>query len=491
MPSSVSAAARFAVTVDLPTPPLPEPTQMMFFTAARAPGGGPSRRPSRCWRPLFSCWVSTSKPTFTSRTPSRRRTAVATPFWKCERIGQPGVVSDTTTSTRPSAGCSIERTIPRSTMLWRSSGSMTTLSASLICSCVGIASGFWQRAERQPARPRRTPPAEGGEILHCRAGYEARQLYPAPALHGRGEVTVAMPPARTLGARALPGMATGLNQRRDLGPDVLGGLRDAVLDALGRTVEVAGADVTRDALDRRLEVARVALHEALDLVAALTQTALELRAGPLDLTLELVARGRATTLGPLQALRELTLSRGARHVRANRLHDVVASDQRGADRDQHSALSLRRNRLDGELLRLHGVDDRVGSALGRGLRGRRGAARVGAGLLSRAGRGPATARSGGALGGGAALRRSALALAGRTAAARGRAGAGRVGTGAATSGAAGGGAAAGSAAAVLGSHCWRSLLRVRKPDLAVVAYPSASPWVWRVRRLLLRNLRTV
>src|SRR3954454_1154322 len=198
--------------------------------------------------------------------------------------------------------------------------------------------------------------------------------------------------------------------------DERGDLRHAVLDALGRAVEVARAHVARDALDRRLEVARVALHEALDLVAALTQTALELRAGPLDLTLELVARGRATTLGPLQALRELTLSRGPRHVRANRLHDVVASEQRRADRDQHGALCLRGERLERELLRLHGVDDRVGSALRGALRRRRGTARVGAGLLSRAGGRPATTRSGGALGGGAALRWSALALAGRTAA---------------------------------------------------------------------------
>src|SRR3954454_454541 len=453
MPSSVSAAARFAVTVDLPTPPLPEPTQTMFFTAARAPVGSPSRRPSRCWRPLFSCWVSTSKPTFTSRTPSRPRRAVATPFWKCERIGQPGVVSDTTTSTRPSAGCSIERTIPRSTMLWRSSGSMTTLSASLICSCVGT-TPILAEPRKNPAGPRRTPPAEGGEILHCRAGYEARQLFPGRALRRPG----------------FKGAA--LDERRDLGPDVLGGLRDAVLDALGRTVEVARAHIARDALDRGLEVARVALHEALDPVAALAQTALELRAGPLDLTLELVARGRATTLGPLEALRELTLSRGAGHVRANRRHDVVASEQRRADRDQHGTLGLSGDRLDRELLRLHGVDDRVGSAASGGLRGRRGAARVGAGLLRGASRGPATTRSGGALGGGAALRRSALALAGRATArlagrtaARGRAGAGR--GGAATSGAAGAAAAA-CAAAVLGSHCGESLLRVRRSDVAVV-----------------------
>ena len=47
IPSIASAQARFEVTVDLPTPPLPEPTQITFLTAARAPVGSPSRRPRR------------------------------------------------------------------------------------------------------------------------------------------------------------------------------------------------------------------------------------------------------------------------------------------------------------------------------------------------------------------------------------------------------------------------------------------------------------
>jgi hypothetical protein len=51
---------------------------------------------------------------------------------------QPGVVSDTTTSTRPSSGCSIERTIPRETMSLRNSGSMTLRSVSLIWSWLSI-----------------------------------------------------------------------------------------------------------------------------------------------------------------------------------------------------------------------------------------------------------------------------------------------------------------------------------------------------------------
>src|SRR4051812_20598806 len=110
--------------------------------------------------------------------------------------------------------------MPRSTMLWRSSGSMTTLSASRIWSCVGdgmaarlilaegdtddrtspcrrhaapVESRDWHddvHCKNKPAGPRRTPPAEGGEILHCQAGYEARQLFPVPSLRlgpgGRG-----------------------------------------------------------------------------------------------------------------------------------------------------------------------------------------------------------------------------------------------------------------------------------------------------------------
>src|SRR3954463_10637073 len=378
MPSSESAAARFEVTVDLPTPPLPEPTHTMFFTAASAPVGSPSRRPRRCWSDAFSCCVSTSKPTFTSVTSGSFRRTVATPVSNCERIGEAGVMSDTTTSTRPSAGCSTERTIPRSTMLWRSSGAMTTLSAWVISSRVGIRQSIVAGSKNKPARPRRTPPAEGGEILHCRPGYEGRQLYPGSALScGRGEEGPPRPERRG-------GWWCGLNEVRHLCPNVLGRLGDARLDTLGSLLDVAGADVAGGALHGGLEVARVALHEAVDLDPALAQAALQLGAGPLELTLELVAGGGATTLVALDALRELTLSGGPRHVRLDRLDHVVAGDECRADRDQHGTLRLSGERLDREILRLQGVDDRVGGFLGRRLRARRRAAsraarRVGAG----------------------------------------------------------------------------------------------------------------
>src|SRR3954465_6078387 len=125
--------------VDLPTPPLPEPTHTTFATRASAPSGsGP--RPSFCCRPAFSLSERTSKATFTRVTPSRAPTAERTAFSKWLRMGQPGVVSETVTSTVPSGRASIDRTISSSTIERRSSGSMTAVSAWRISSRVGMRS---------------------------------------------------------------------------------------------------------------------------------------------------------------------------------------------------------------------------------------------------------------------------------------------------------------------------------------------------------------
>ena len=165
MPSAWSAAARLAVTVDLPTPPLPEPTQITFFTRASAPCGS-APRPRRCWSVCFSESVSTSKSTVTAVTPSRAPTCSATASWKCERIGQPGVVSDTRTCTRPPSPCSIARTIPSSTMSLRSSGSMTLRErvADLFLGrhLESVADGT---AQKETHGAPKAPRVEGGEIL--------------------------------------------------------------------------------------------------------------------------------------------------------------------------------------------------------------------------------------------------------------------------------------------------------------------------------------
>ena len=128
------------VSEDLPTPPLPEPMQVMLATWASAPSGSPPGRPSFCCRTPFSESERTSKATLTWVTPSTPRAALTTEVWKWLRIGQPGVVSDTVTSTTPPSETSIDRTIPSVTMSCRSSGSMTTLRASRICSLVGMGS---------------------------------------------------------------------------------------------------------------------------------------------------------------------------------------------------------------------------------------------------------------------------------------------------------------------------------------------------------------
>ena len=72
-PRRASAAARLAVTVDLPTPPLPEPTQITFLTARARPRGGRRGRAS-AGGPASPRAERTSKPTLTAATPSSART---------------------------------------------------------------------------------------------------------------------------------------------------------------------------------------------------------------------------------------------------------------------------------------------------------------------------------------------------------------------------------------------------------------------------------
>ena len=97
-------------------------------------------RPSLACSLRFSSSESTSKETLTPTTPSSLDTASVTADSKVERIGHPGVVSETFTSITPLAWISIERTISSVTMSLRSSGSMTALRASRTWSRVGMPS---------------------------------------------------------------------------------------------------------------------------------------------------------------------------------------------------------------------------------------------------------------------------------------------------------------------------------------------------------------
>ena len=129
---------------------------------------GPARPRGACGRPSFCCRSDfspserTSKPTPTVLTPSSSETCWTTAFWKWERIGHPGVVSETTTSTRPSSWMSIERTIPSSTIERRSSGSMTWVSFSVIWSLVGTVAHCRRGQAATPARNMKTGPLGPG-----------------------------------------------------------------------------------------------------------------------------------------------------------------------------------------------------------------------------------------------------------------------------------------------------------------------------------------
>ena len=132
-PSSAIAAARFAVTEDLPTPPLPEETARM---RVREPGSlkGIARRPSRRRRVSSArcSSVIAEVSTRTSVSPGTVAAASAVSFSMRPRMGQPSIVSRTRISAAPFSSTSTASTIPSSVMgLWIS-GSMTRSSASRI-----------------------------------------------------------------------------------------------------------------------------------------------------------------------------------------------------------------------------------------------------------------------------------------------------------------------------------------------------------------------
>ena len=138
------AAARLTVTLDLPTPPLPEATaKTLVSEPGRAKGmsrTGLSPRSSVCraWR----CSVLiTSSSTSTCETPGRAPTAVVTRSVMVSFIGQPLTVRKMPTRATPSGPTSADLTMPSSVTGRRISGSITVESAAVSCSAVGIEAG--------------------------------------------------------------------------------------------------------------------------------------------------------------------------------------------------------------------------------------------------------------------------------------------------------------------------------------------------------------
>src|ERR687893_1645749 len=127
-PRSAIEAARFTVTEDLPTPPLPEATQ---YTRVSDPGSANGIRGSsavpRNWRRNEVRWASliTSSSTCTSRTPGRADTALVIRDVMVSRIGQPATVNHTATPTVPSPATVTSLTMPSSVIGRLISGSCT------------------------------------------------------------------------------------------------------------------------------------------------------------------------------------------------------------------------------------------------------------------------------------------------------------------------------------------------------------------------------
>src|SRR6201996_2163283 len=139
-PACASAAARFTVTDDLPTPPLP---LTIAYTLVSEDGwakgmtrsGAPPRSVDcRSWR---CSSLITSSSTRTLVTPASAVTAAVTRLMMVSRIGQPATVRYTATATVPSGPISTDLTMPSSVIGRPISGSLTPASAVSTCSRVG------------------------------------------------------------------------------------------------------------------------------------------------------------------------------------------------------------------------------------------------------------------------------------------------------------------------------------------------------------------
>ena len=139
-PCAASAAARFAVMEDLPTPPLPEVTAMTRVReSGREKGISRSGRPPLSFSRSAFFWASSMTPisTETLSTPSTALTRSVTSLVIWVRRGHPAVVSRTLTATEePSIVTRSGVTMLRSVMGRWISGSMTWPRASMTESSV-------------------------------------------------------------------------------------------------------------------------------------------------------------------------------------------------------------------------------------------------------------------------------------------------------------------------------------------------------------------
>src|SRR6266851_2218536 len=148
-PLLASAAARLTVTEDLPTPPLPDAMAITRVVDGISVTGASSRAFQRALAisALFSSAPISPMSTLTPVTPGRLPTRASTSLRSWVRSGQPAMVRATVTVTVPSGEQSTFRTMPSSTMLSPSSGSMTPSRAlRTAASAGGVAAAVWMMA---------------------------------------------------------------------------------------------------------------------------------------------------------------------------------------------------------------------------------------------------------------------------------------------------------------------------------------------------------
>src|SRR6266487_1769898 len=114
-PASCSDAARLTATVDLPTPPLPDPTAITCLTPGMA---GSCGRPLKAARTLAVILRSTAV------TPGIPATSSCAMVWNRSRTGHAGVVSSNVKLTRPLSVMARSLIMPRLTTSRPRSGSL-------------------------------------------------------------------------------------------------------------------------------------------------------------------------------------------------------------------------------------------------------------------------------------------------------------------------------------------------------------------------------
>ena len=176
-PSVASAAARFTVTDDLPTPPLPEAIMITLVVGGMAVVSGRSAmlRRARSIATAFSAWVSSVQSIFTRVTPGSEATRALTSFCIWALSGHPAVVRAMPTCTVPSGSTCTCFAIPSSTMSEPSSGSMTP--AEQVGDLVGCGKCVVHVLDRslgptsdRPAPARVSTLRRGGSFLFYRSG---------------------------------------------------------------------------------------------------------------------------------------------------------------------------------------------------------------------------------------------------------------------------------------------------------------------------------